>query len=105
LDENEETYIDLFRGAVKGLVNVEWIKLTVSGKEYGMACRDAEGLKSLVNGAKHIEISVDRDAPAGTCLIETPQGIIDAGMETQLGKVNEMMDHIRMAERGEDSAF
>jgi flagellar biosynthesis/type III secretory pathway protein FliH len=43
----------------------------------------------MIQGAKHIEIVGLPQAPAGTCILETPTGIVDASLDTQMDKIKE----------------
>ena len=95
LNRNEQTFISLFSGAVKSLVDVESVKLVVGESEYPIASRNSELLMSMVNGAKNIEVVLNRTAPPGTCTIETPRGIIDASVDAQMKKITEMVDETR----------
>jgi len=97
LDQDQKSFLSLFAGAVKGMADVESIKLVVGEKEYALASRHGDQLLAMVNGAKNIDIVLSRTAPPGTCIVETPRGIIDASVETQLQKVAEMMEETRLS--------
>lgn len=96
LNRHEQTFISLFGGAVKGLVDVESVKLVVGESEYPIASHNSELLMSMVNGAKNIEVVLNRQAPPGTCTIETPRGIIDASVDTQMKKIAVMLEETRL---------
>lgn len=89
LDTRSSTFLNIYKNAVQDLRHQEWIKVTVSGYEVEFATSNSKMLLSMVKGAKHIEIETLEEAPRGTCIIETTQGIIDASIETQLKTLQE----------------
>jgi flagellar biosynthesis/type III secretory pathway protein FliH len=43
----------------------------------------------MVDGAERIELEVLDDAPSGTCIVETSDKIVDAGIHTQIGMLRD----------------
>lgn len=89
LQSGDEAFLSLYKNAVQEIGKQEWIKLTVSENEEKFATSNSELLRSMVKGAKSIKIITLEDASIGTCIVETPQGIIDSSAETQLELINE----------------
>ena len=87
LDTKSSTFLDIYKNAVQEIRDQEWIKVSVSGCEAEFATSNSDLLLSYVKGTKHIEIETLDAASRGTCIVETPQGIIDASVETQLKKL------------------
>lgn len=87
LDEKVETDGELlkrqFKKAVQDIKHPQWVKLTVSKHEAVFATENSEYLLSLARSAEHIEVVVSEDAPAGTCIVETAEGITDTSISTQ----------------------
>jgi len=82
LDEDDQCIADLIRKAVDEVKNSEWISITLS-----------EELKQVLGGleeelrrgrfAGKLDIMF-KEAPRGTCIVETPDGVIDASIHTQI---------------------
>jgi len=89
MDRNSEVFLSIYKSAVQELHDQEWIRLSVSDLQVQFATENADTLMSLAKGAKHIEIVSLPEAPAGTCIVETPRGIVDASLDTQMDKIKE----------------
>ncbi|MEA5040839.1 MAG: FliH/SctL family protein [Clostridiaceae bacterium] len=89
LNNNSEMFLNIYKSAVQELRDQEWIKLSVSDLQVQFATENADFLMSLVKGAKHIEIEGLPEAPTGTCIVETPDGIVDASLDTQMDRIKE----------------
>ena len=84
LSSDEAIFLKLYENAVKDLNAQKWIKLTVGKNEFEIATANSEYLIGLVSGAERIDVVVLDDAPAGTCIVETSEKIVDASILTQL---------------------
>jgi flagellar assembly protein FliH len=89
LETGDRAFISMFQKAVQEMNGQEWVKVTVSDFEAAVATSNAEFLRALVRNAKKITIVPVEGAPRGTCVIETPQCIADAGVDTQLARLRE----------------
>lgn len=89
MDQNDEVFLNIYKGAAQELRDQEWIRLSVASTQVQFATENADVLMSMIQGAKHIEIVGLPGAPAGTCVLETPTGIIDASLDTQMDKIKE----------------
>lgn len=96
MDQNSDTLLNIYKSAVQELRDQEWIRLSVSDLQVQFATENADMLMSLAKGAKHIEIVGMPEAPKGTCIVETPDGIIDASLETQMDKIKEAFAGVEM---------
>lgn len=102
LDSNSNAFINLYKNAAEEFTNQEWVKLCVSGSELEFATAHADVLKSMVKGAKYIDIvKLDR-APKGTCIVETAQGIANASVDTQLMKVMDVFTNAEQLIQDDD---
>jgi flagellar assembly protein FliH len=90
LSAGDRAFLSLFKNTVRGFEGQEWVKITVSQQEKNILTSQSELLKSALRGAKEIEITAKPDAPLGTLIIETPHSLVDAGVDTQLGKIKTM---------------
>jgi len=91
LAENDGLFLSIYKNAIEQYNEHEWIKVTVSDYEAQFATSAADLLLSMAKGAKDIKIEIDQAAPRGACVIETPLSIVDAGVDTQLSKLKEIL--------------
>lgn len=84
LNVDNDAFVSIFKNAVKEIGGSRWVKLTVSENRSVFATAYADLLLSMVKDAREIKVSVLEDAPDGTLLVETQQGFVDAGVETQV---------------------
>lgn len=87
VEADDSVFLDIYKAAVENLKAEGWVKVLISGAETEFATQNAQLLQSLVKGANHIEIVTLPDAPKGTCVVETAAGIVDAGVETQISRL------------------
>jgi len=80
---DKDIFIKLYEKAVKDLTAQRWIKLSISKHEFEIATAHSDYLVELVSGAERVELVVLDDAPAGTCIVETSEKIVDASVLTQ----------------------
>ncbi len=90
----DKAFLSLYKKAVQDLHTQDWVKLTVSSAEEEFATSNAEVLRQMVRGAKNIKISVIENALPGTCIVETPHSIADAGVETQIACLRDTFDGV-----------
>ena len=89
LQKDDKAFLSIYKNAVQELSGQEWVKVSVSEFDKEFATSNSELLKSMVRGAKSIKVIVLEGAPRGTCVVETPQSIADAGVETQIARIKE----------------
>ncbi len=87
LKKNDSLFLSLYKNAIKQHNEQKWLKLTVSQYEAEFATSNPDLLLSLAKGAQDIKITVAKNAPQGTCIVETPLSITDASVETQIIKL------------------
>ena len=72
--------------------NVEWVKIYISDKD---DVKSIEADKSLISElqkiSNDIKIEVKKDLKEGSCIIETPDSIVDASVDTQLNNLKEIL--------------
>ncbi|MEA4831997.1 MAG: FliH/SctL family protein [Oscillospiraceae bacterium] len=84
LSEDEGAFTGIFKKAVEDLFDEKWIKLTVSEYETGFTTSSGESLLEIANGADRVDVSVNKGAPRGTCVVETESAVMDASVSVQL---------------------
>ena len=89
IDDDKEME-SLVKAAIKSVKNAEWIRVEIAESMTGLI----DSLTQLVKqneGGKVQVIGVTE--PVGTCIIDTPQGRIDASVYTQLANLKEYFTH------------
>lgn len=86
---NKDNILLLVRQAFERCSNKENVVLKVSVEDYDFVVENKDKLHSMVEGIGALEIKKDASLKCGACLIETPFGSIDAGVQTKLKKIEE----------------
>ena len=86
---NKENIISIVGQALEKCSNREEIAVKVSVQDYDFLVDNKEKLLSMVDGIENLEIKRDHSLKPGDCLVETPYGSIDAGVQTKLRKIEE----------------
>lgn len=86
---NKDDVLYLVKQAFEKCANKENIALRVSPDDYDYICDNKERLLSMVEGVGELEIKKDTRMKEGACIVETPYGSIDAGVQTKLKKIEE----------------
>ena len=88
--EDEDIIKNILLNAVKDYKNVEWIKIYLSSDDYVTISTDKNIIEKLSLVSERVMLEVITEADNGALIIETPENLIDAGVNTQLKNVKEM---------------
>lgn len=72
--------------------------LRVSDDDYEYVAHEKNKILSMCQNIDDIEIKVDRSLSRGACLLESPSGMIDAGIQIQLDYIRNRFEEILMSE-------
>jgi flagellar assembly protein FliH len=86
---NKEDILYLIRQAFQKCSNREYITIKVSPEDYEFVSTSKDKLCSMVEGIGEIEIKNDPSLKEGACIVETPYGSMDAGIQVKLKKIEE----------------
>lgn len=79
------------------LRNKEWAKIYISkGDAELMLKGDTDILNALSHVSDHIKVVVMENESVGTCIVELPDEIIDAGVNTQMENIKEILSSTSM---------
>jgi flagellar assembly protein FliH len=82
----------IIESAIKDYRNVEWVKIYISDKDDAIAIRaDKKLINELNKISDDVKIDVSEELKEGSVIVETPDGIVDAGIDTQLKNLKEMV--------------
>ena len=94
ISNNKESIIKIIRQAFEKCTNREKITLRVSSGNYDYVEENKSRLISLVDGIRELEVKVDAGLSDGACIVDTPFGSVDAGVETKLRKIEEAFKQV-----------
>lgn len=87
---HKELMQPLVQKAVSSVKNTEWISVQVSDRLPGLAEELKQDLAGRP-GLPPVDV-VPGDGPAGTCVVHTPEGIVDASVSTQLENLKTLFE-------------
>lgn len=86
---NPENMLLIVRQAVEKCSNRNSMLIKVSKEDYSFLNENIERLLSMVQGVGEIELKQDLSLKPGDCIVETPFGSVDAGMQIKLSKIEQ----------------
>ena len=81
--------LDLVREAFGRCINREKVVLKVSSEDYDYVVENKKEILSSIEGVDDIDIKEDSSMKAGSCIVETPFGSFDAGVNTKISRIEE----------------
>lgn len=87
IDDDQEYFLSLVKKAVKEVKSFSEIQIHVHPNQYEVLLSKKEELLSVFTQDTNLVIYPDSDLSEGSCLIESPSGRIDAGIDTQLAEI------------------
>lgn len=85
----------MIQGATENLKHKEWVRIYVSGCDSKTIAQITPRLTASLSAlSDRIKIIPMADEDAGTCIIETPDAIIDASASTQLDNIGALLSDI-----------
>ena len=92
LNSSSEVVARMIQVATEKLKRQEWVHIYIAGCDAkGIAQISPSLTASLGALSEHIRIVPMGDDEAGTCIVETPAGIIDASVSTQLSNIKDIL--------------
>ncbi len=90
--ENEKALAGVVKKALANYKNTDWVKLTVSETDAQTSLiTDKKWLAEFLEVSGSIEIEELTDAASGLCVVETPDGIADASVATQVENLKQIL--------------
>jgi flagellar assembly protein FliH len=87
-----ERVVESVRGALRGLVERERITVLVHPDDLELVREAMDGLRATLGGIEHCEVQAERRVSRGGCVVRTPDGDIDARVETKLQRAREVVE-------------
>ena len=87
-----ERVVEAVRGALRGVVDRERVTVLVNPEDLD-GVRDAMGaLRATLGGIEHCEVQAERRVARGGAIVRTPDGDVDARVETKLQRAREAVE-------------
>lgn len=91
---DDSEMIELVHQAVSSVKNADWISVEVSDKMQGLIERLETEFAQQAAGGPRVDVMAV-DAPVGTCVLHTPEEVIDASVPVQIENVRELFGQIK----------
>lgn len=84
ISENSEFVLTTIKAGLQQLRDRQELKIRVNPADYGLVREKKEEIMSSIDGVRSVEVIEDRRIDEGGCVIESPNGDLDARISTQL---------------------
>lgn len=97
LKSSKDVVAKMIVAAAEHCRNKEWAKVYISHEDKAIAMNLEKELVNALNQiSPNVRVIVMEDEPAGTCIIESPDQIVDAGVVTQMENIREIVKDGKM---------
>jgi flagellar assembly protein FliH len=84
--------VEAVRGALRGIVERERITVLVHPEDLELVRDAMDGLRTTLGGIEHTEVQAERRVSRGGAIVRTPDGDVDARVETKLQRAREVVE-------------
>ena len=99
LETDPKTLHTIIQNAVDSYRNQSWVRVYVSGNTANLLTKaDSSLAQELQSVSDHVKVVVTAGISDESCVIETPDQVIDAGIDTQLRKIKSVLDESERSE-------
>lgn len=92
LELRPEVVVDMIRAAIRRIRDRETLRISVNPRDFEQVRAAREDLTSAIDGVRNLEIVEDRRVGRGGCVIESPNGTLDARVETQIEEIGQTLE-------------
>jgi flagellar assembly protein FliH len=87
-----ELVVEAVRGALRGLVERERVTVLVHPDDLELVRDAMDDLRAALGGIEHCEVQAERRVSRGGAVVRTPDGDVDARVETKLQRAREVVE-------------
>jgi flagellar biosynthesis/type III secretory pathway protein FliH len=87
-----ELVVEAVRGALRGIVDRERVTVLVHPEDLDLVRDAMDGLRASLGGIEHCEVQAERRVSRGGAVVRTPDGDVDARVETKLQRAREVVE-------------
>jgi flagellar biosynthesis/type III secretory pathway protein FliH len=89
---NPDLVVEAVRGALRGIVERERVTVLVHPEDLEMVREAMDDLRASLGGIEHCEVQAERRVSRGGAVVRTPDGDVDARVETKLLRAREVVE-------------
>jgi flagellar biosynthesis/type III secretory pathway protein FliH len=87
-----ERVVEAVRGALRGIVERERVTVLVHPEDLDAVREAMDGLRVTLGGIEYCEVQAERRVTRGGAVVRTPDGDVDARVETKLQRAREVVE-------------
>jgi flagellar biosynthesis/type III secretory pathway protein FliH len=87
-----ERVVESVRGALRGIVERERVTVLVHPDDLELVRDAMDGVRASLGGIEHCEVQAERRVSRGGAIVRTPDGDVDARLETKLVRAREVVE-------------
>jgi flagellar assembly protein FliH len=87
-----ELVVEAVRGALRGIVERERATVLVHPDDLELVREAIDGVRASLGGIEHCEVQAERRVSRGGAIVRTPDGDVDARIETKLQRAREVVE-------------
>ncbi|MPN14088.1 hypothetical protein SDC9_161414 [bioreactor metagenome] len=92
INESDSIISNIIKNVIKDYRNVDWIKVYISSSDDVIAIQADKNLINELNKISNdVKIEILEELSEGSVIVETPDGIVDSSISTQLKNLKEMV--------------
>ena len=84
--------LEAVRGALRGMVERERVTVLVHPDDLGLVREAMTEMRAGLGGIEHCEVQAERRVARGGAVVRTPEGEIDARLDTKLARAREAVE-------------
>ena len=92
LKSSSEVIVRMIQTATERMKRQEWVHIYISGCDVRQLSKISPALTTTLGAlSQHIKIIPMGDGEDGTCIVETPEEIVDASVSTQMSNIRDVL--------------
>ena len=92
LRSSSEVIVRMIQTATERMKRQEWVHIYISGCDTHQVAKISPALTSTLGAlSQHIKVVPMGDDEGGTCIVETPEEIVDASVSTQMSNIRDVL--------------
>ena len=92
LKSSSEGIVRMIQTATERMKRQEWVHIYISGCDARQLAKISPALTSTLGAlSQHIKVVPMGDDESGTCIVETPEEIVDASVSTQMSNIRDVL--------------
>lgn len=97
IQARREATLSIIKHALRRVADAEHVRIRVHPDDLHIAREHREDFLAICDGVKQVEIVDDQRVGGGGCIIETPNGTIDASLRTQIQSIEKTLREEKQA--------